>query len=118
MNKERYEFIENVQKYFENCEAEQLETRKEDSIKIIETVFKYTCLYKMHKKTNMDIIEIAKEGNLEKCYRITKGGKDLGNWTLKRMFGNENFDFCNEDYEVLSDIYTLSEIVDMKFEEK
>ena len=118
MNKERYEFIESVQKYLENCDIEQLEERKEDAIKIINVVFKYEGLFRMHKKISMNIIEVSKEENVGKIYRITKNGKDLGKWKIKKDFGNENFDFCSEDHEVLSDIYTVSEMVEMKFEEE
>jgi hypothetical protein len=117
MDKEKHEFIESVEKYFKNCEGEQLEARKEEMIKIINVVFKYEGLFRMHKKISMNIIEVSKEENVGKVYRITKNGKDLGKWKIKKDFGNENFDFCSEDYEVLSDIYTTSEMVAMKFEE-
>ena len=73
--------------------------------------------FEKYKKISMNIIEVSKKENIGKIYRITKNGKDLGKWKIKKDFGNENFDFCSEDYEVLSDAYTVSEMVTMEFEE-
>ncbi len=65
----------------------------------------------------MNVIEVTKQENIGKYYKVTQKGKKLGEWRIKESFGRENFDFCNKDNEILSDIYSTSEIVEMEFEE-
>ena len=50
MDKNKNEFIVATQKYFDSCSVEQMETRKNEMIKIIEIIFKYENIYKMHSK--------------------------------------------------------------------
>ncbi len=50
MDKIKNDFIIATQKYFDSCNVEQMEARKNEMMKIIEIVFKYENIYKMHSQ--------------------------------------------------------------------
>ena len=65
----------------------------------------------------MNVIEVTKKENIGKTYKIIQNGKEIGEWKIKEDFGRENFDFCNKENEVLTDVYSISKIVEMEFKE-
>ena len=64
----------------------------------------------------MNIIEVSKRENIGKVYEIFIGDESKGEWELKEI-GKDDFDFLNEEEELLGEIYYASQIVKMEFKE-
>ena len=64
----------------------------------------------------MNIIEVSKRENIGKVYEIFIGDESKGEWELKEI-GEDDFDFLNEEEELLGEIYYASQIVKMEFKE-
>ena len=64
----------------------------------------------------MNIIEVSKRENIGKVYEIFIGDESKGEWKLKEI-GKDDFDFLNEEEELLGEIYYASQIVKMEFKE-
>ena len=64
----------------------------------------------------MNIIEVSKRENIGKVYEIFIGDESKGEWELKEI-GKDDFDFLNEEEELLGEIYYSSQIVKMEFKE-
>ena len=64
----------------------------------------------------MNIIEVSKRENVGKVYEIFIGDESKGEWELKEI-GKDDFDFLNEEEELLGEIYYASQIVKMEFKE-
>ena len=64
----------------------------------------------------MNIIEASKRENIGKVYEIFIGDESKGEWELKEI-GKDDFDFLNEEEELLGEIYYASQIVKMEFKE-
>ena len=64
----------------------------------------------------MNIIEVSKRENIGKVYEIFIGDESKGEWKLEEI-GKDDFDFLNEEEELLGEIYYASQIVKMEFKE-
>ena len=64
----------------------------------------------------MNIIEVSKRENIGKVYEIFIGDESKGEWELEEI-GKDDFDFLNEEEELLGEIYYASQIVKMEFKE-
>ena len=64
----------------------------------------------------MNIIEVSKRENIGKVYEIFIGDESKGEWELEEV-GKDEFDFLNEEEELLGEIYYASQIVKMEFKE-
>ena len=64
----------------------------------------------------MNIIEVSKRENIGKVYEIFIGDESKGIWKLEEI-GKDDFDFLNEEEELLGEIYYASQIVKMEFKE-
>ena len=64
----------------------------------------------------MNIIEVSKRENIGMVYEIFIGDESKGEWELKEI-GKDDFDFLNEEEELLGEIYYASQIVKMEFKE-
>ena len=64
----------------------------------------------------MNIIEVSKRENIGKVYEIFIGDESKGEWELKEI-GKDDFDFLNEEEELLGEVYYASQIVKMEFKE-
>jgi hypothetical protein len=57
-----------------------------------------------------------KRENIGKVYEIFIGSESKGEWELEEV-GKDEFDFLNEEEELLGEIYYASQIVKMEFKE-
>ena len=64
----------------------------------------------------MNIIEVSKKENIGKVYEIFIDGESKGIWRVEGI-GKEDFEFLNEEEELLVEVYYTSQITKMKFKE-
>ena len=63
----------------------------------------------------MNYFEVTKKENIGKVYEIFLNGESKGKWRIEDI--GEDFDFLNEEEELLGEVYYTSQIVKMEFEE-
>ena len=64
----------------------------------------------------MNIIEVSKKENIGKVYEIFIDGESKGKWKIEDI-GKEDFGFFNAEDRLLEEIYFISQITKMEFEE-
>ena len=64
----------------------------------------------------MNIIEVSKKENIGKVYEIFIDGENKGRWEIEEIKNGE-FEFFNVEGEPLDEIYFISQITRMEFEE-
>jgi hypothetical protein len=64
----------------------------------------------------VNIIEVSKKENIGKVYEIFIDGESKGEWRIEGA-REGNFDFLNEEEEVLGEVYFISQITKMEFKE-
>lgn len=64
----------------------------------------------------MNIIEVSKKENIGKIYEIFLGDENKGKWEIEEVRNGE-FEFLNVKGESLDEIYFISQIARMEFEE-
>ena len=64
----------------------------------------------------MNYFEVTKKENIGKAYEIFLNGESKGKWRIEEV-GVDDFDFYNEEEDQLGEIYFISQIVKMEFEE-
>ena len=64
----------------------------------------------------MNIIEVSKKQNIGKVYEIFIDGENKGKWEIEEI-GKGEFEFFNVEGKPLDEIYFISQIARMEFEE-
>ena len=64
----------------------------------------------------MNIIEVSKKENIGKVYEIFIDGENKGKWEIEEI-GKGEFEFFNVEGKPLDEIYFISQIARMEFEE-
>jgi hypothetical protein len=65
----------------------------------------------------MNIFEVGKKENIGKEYNVYRQGICIGKWTMMRIETSNEFEFYNKKDERMTDLYYISQILGMKFEE-
>ena len=65
----------------------------------------------------MNIFEVGKKENLGKEYNVYRQGICIGKWVMMRIETSNEFEFYNWKDVRMTDIYYISQILGMEFEE-
>ena len=65
----------------------------------------------------MNIFEVGKKENIGKEYNVYRQGICIGKWVIRRIATSNEFEFYNKKDERMTDLYYISQILEMEFEE-
>ena len=65
----------------------------------------------------MNIVEVGKKENIGKEYNVYRQGICIGKWVMMRIETSNEFEFYNWKDERMTDLYYISQILGMEFEE-
>ena len=64
----------------------------------------------------MNIFEVGKKENIGKEYNVYRQGICIGKWVIRRIATSNEFEFYNKKDERMTDLYYISQILEMEFE--